>query len=190
MVIGKISQGYNVPSTVLKIIDKKEKLSILDMCTGSGIIAISIAKYTKNNRIYAVDISNKALEIAKKNAINNNVDKRIEFIASNMFEKLNSNNKFDIIVSNPPYIETEVIPTLESQVQKEPKIALDGGIDGLDFYRDILVNSKKYLKDNGTICLEIGYNQKKSVSDLLKKEYSNIYCKKDLAGNDRVIVAM
>ncbi len=175
---------------VLKIIDKKEKLSILDMCTGSGIIAISIAKYTKNNRIYAVDISNKALEIAKKNAINNNVDKRIEFIASNMFEKLNSNNKFDIIVSNPPYIETEVIPTLESQVQKEPKIALDGGIDGLDFYRDILVNSKKYLKDNGTICLEIGYNQKKSVSDLLKKEYSNIYCKKDLAGNDRVIVAM
>lgn len=175
---------------VLKIIGKKENLSILDMCTGSGIIAVSIAKYTGNNKIYAVDISNKALEIAKKNALINEVDKKIEFICSDMFENIDSNKKFDIIVSNPPYIETEVIPTLQEQVQKEPKIALDGGIDGLDFYKEILIKSKKYLKENGAICLEIGYNQKKAVMDLFKQEYKNVYCKKDLSENDRVIVAM
>ena len=149
---------------VLKLIDKKEDLLIFD-------------------------ISNKALEIAKKNAIKNGVEKKIDFICSNMFEKLDSNNKFDIIISNPPYIETDIIPTLQKEVQKEPILALDGGKDGLDFYRNILINSKKYLKKNGTICLEIGYNQKESVMNLFKSEYKNIYCKKDLSGNDRVIVA-
>lgn len=173
---------------VLNLIGKQENLSLLDMCTGSGAIAVSIAKNTNNCKVYAVDISNTALEVAKKNAIKNGVDEKIEFINSNMFEKLDINKKFDIIVSNPPYIETDTIKQLEIQVQNEPKIALDGGLDGLDFYRNILANSKKYLKENGTIAMEIGYNQGKSVIDLFKTQYKNIYCKKDLAGNDRVIV--
>lgn len=173
---------------VLNLIGKQESLSVLDMCTGSGAIAVSIAKNTNNCKVYAVDISNTALEVAKKNAIRNEVDEKIEFINSNMFEKLDINKKFDIIVSNPPYIETDIIKQLDIQVQNEPKIALDGGFDGLDFYRNILANSKKYLKENGTIAMEIGYNQGKSVTDLFKTQYENVYCKKDLSGNDRVIV--
>lgn len=173
---------------VLNLIGKQESLSVLDMCTGSGAIAVSIAKNTNNCKVYAVDISNTALEVAKKNAIRNEVDEKIEFINSNMFEKLDINKKFDIIVSNPPYIETDIIKQLDIQVQNEPKIALDGGFDGLDFYRNILANSKKYLKENGTVAMEIGYNQGESVTDLFKTQYENVYCKKDLSGNDRVIV--
>ncbi len=173
---------------VLNIINKREKLTIIDMCTGSGVIAVSIAKYTENNKIHAVDISTKALEVAKKNAIKNKVNEKIKFIKSNMFENIDSNEKFDIIVSNPPYIQTDVIRNLDKQVQKEPHIALDGGIDGLDFYRDLLINSKKYLKENGIICMEIGYNQKEAVTNLFKQQYKNVYCKQDLEGNDRVII--
>lgn len=173
---------------VLNLIGKQENLSVLDMCTGSGAIAVSIAKNTNNCKVYAVDISKSALEVAKKNAIKNEVYEKIEFINSNMFENIDINKKFDIIVSNPPYIETKTIDTLDVQVQNEPKIALDGGLDGLDFYRDILKNSKKYLKENGIIAMEIGYNQGKSVTDLFKTQYENVYCKKDLAGNDRVVV--
>lgn len=173
---------------VLNLIGKQENLKIIDICTGSGAIAVSIAKNTNNCKVYAVDISSGALEVAKKNAVKNGVDKKINFIISNMFEQINCNEKFDIIISNPPYIETKTISTLSIQVQKEPKIALDGGVDGLDFYRNILMNSKKYLKENGTIAMEIGYNQKKAVTDLFKNQYKNVYCKKDLSGNDRVII--
>ena len=171
----------------LEIIGDKP-LRVADLCSGSGAIAISLAKYTENNKIYAADISSKALEVAKKNAIKNGVDEKIEFINSNMFENVNDNEKFDVIVSNPPYIESEVVLTLDKQVQHEPKIALDGGADGLDFYRELLESSKKYLKENGIIAMEIGYNQKEAVTNLFKTEYKNVYCKKDLAGNDRVIV--
>lgn len=171
----------------LKIINENKYNTVIDMCTGSGAIAISIAKYSDISKIYAVDISNNALEIAKKNALNNGVSERIEFIKSDMFENIDE-IKFDMIVSNPPYIETEVIKTLEKQVQKEPKIALDGGNDGLDFYRRLLISSEKYLNTTGTICMEIGYNQKKPVTEIFKTKFKNIFCKKDLAENDRVIV--
>lgn len=173
---------------VLNIIGKRENLEVLDMCTGSGAIAVSIAKNTNNCEVYAVDISSGALEVAKKNAIKNGVDKKINFVNSNMFEKIDSNKQYDIIVSNPPYIETDTIATLDIQVQKEPKIALDGGFDGLDFYRNLLMNSKKYLKENGVIAMEIGYNQGKAVTNLFRTQYKNVYCKRDLTGNDRVIV--
>lgn len=173
---------------VLSIVESGENLEVLDMCTGSGAIAVSIAKNTNNCKVFAVDISEGALEVAKKNAIKNGVDKKINFINSNMFEKIDENKRFDIIVSNPPYIETATLSTLDIQVQNEPKIALDGGTDGLDFYRNLLINSKKYLKKNGVIAMEIGYNQKEAVTNLFKAEYKDVYCKKDLSGNDRVIV--
>lgn len=173
---------------VLKIIDNKENLDIIDMCTGSGAIAISIAKYAPNNNIYAIDISTSALDVAKRNAEKNNVNKEIQFINSNMFQNLKINIKADIIVSNPPYIETETIKTLDKQVQNEPKIALDGGNDGLNFYRNILENSKLYLKENGIILMEIGYNQKQTVTNLFKTQFKQVNCIKDLSGNDRVII--
>ena len=114
---------------------------------------------------------------------------QITFLKSDMFENL-TNEKFDIIVSNPPYIKKEVIRELENQVQKEPHIALDGGIDGLDFYRDIIKNSYKYLKYEGYLCLEIGFDQKNDVIDLIEKEekFSNTYSKKDLFDNDRIVI--
>lgn len=174
-----IRKAENIPNPV-----------ILDLCTGSGAIAVSLAKYIKNVHICAIDISSKALEIAKKNAELNGVKNNIEFIESNLFDKIKE-RKFDIIVSNPPYIETETIKTLSKEVQSEPKIALDGGKDGLDFYRKIADSGSKYLNRQGYICLEIGYNQRIAVRQILenKKRYVNINCIKDLCGNDRVITA-
>jgi len=176
---------------VEEVIDKfknyKEELKILDLCTGSGCIAVSIAKYIKNAEVFASDISDKALEIAKLNAKENHV--KINFIESDLFENILEND-FDIIVSNPPYIETKIVETLEEEVKKEPILALDGGKDGLDFYRKIVLQANQYLKENGILALEIGYNQKEEVIKLLEKQnYKEIYCKKDLAGNDRVIIS-
>ena len=171
---------------------KNENIRILDLCTGSGAIAVSIENYALDRniiKIYASDISAEALEIARKNAILNNEETNIRFIKSNMFE--NINDKFDIIVSNPPYIETQTIANLSKEVQNEPRIALDGGADGLAFYRIIAKEAKKYLNRNGWILFEIGYNQKEAVSNLLQEEkHENITCIKDLNGNDRVIMAM
>ncbi len=166
--------------------EKNGKAKILDLCTGSGIIAISLAKYLPNCEIIATDISNKALEVAKKNQLNNKVS-NIRWIHSNLFSKIYE--KFDIIVSNPPYIKKDVINELEEEVKKEPIIALDGGEDGLKFYKEILENAKNYLNKNGAIFLEIGYDQKKEVIDIVKKYYGNvkIECKKDLQNKDRMI---
>lgn len=175
---------------VINITKKNQNVRILDMCTGSGAVAIALAKYIKNSKIYAIDISKNAIQIAKKNAKQNNVYEKITFLESNMFEKI-PNIKFDIIVSNPPYIERDIIENLSTQVKYEPLIALDGGIDGLDFYKIISDNAYKILNKNGNLCLEIGYNQKQSVTEILSKtnKYKEIYCKKDLGNNDRVIIA-
>ena len=174
----------------IKLAKKINNPKILDLCTGSGVIGISIAKYVENTKVIATDISKPALEIAKKNAELNGVKNNIEFIESNLFAKL-KDKKFDIIVSNPPYIETNLIKNLPKDVQKEPKIALDGGKDGLDFYRKIADKAYEFLNRQGYICLEIGYNQKINVEKILqsKKRYINIYSKKDLCENDRIIVA-
>ena len=119
----------------------------------------------------------------------NGVLNNIEFIESNLFNKI-KDQKFDIIVSNPPYIATEEINTLPKDVQQEPKLALDGGKDGLDFYRKISENAFKFLNRQGFLCLEIGYNQKRDVIQIIEaqKRYVNTYSKKDLCQNDRVIV--
>ena len=174
---------------VINIAKKTNGKKILDLCTGSGAIAISLAKYIPDSQITAIDISPNALMVAKKNAKINEVEERITFIKSDLFSKI-KNQKFDIIVSNPPYIKKEDIKKLDREVQKEPIIALDGGIDGLDFYKIIAKNSYFYLKYGGYLALEIGYDEKESVIDIIEKEnqYINTYSKKDLYGNDRIVV--
>lgn len=169
---------------------KEKKCEILDLCTGSGAIAISLAKYINESNIVASDISMKALQIAKLNAEKNLVRKKIEFIESDMFNKIYKDD-FDIIVSNPPYIKTKIIEKLDKQVKNEPYIALDGGADGLKFYKIIIENAYKYIKNEGKVFLEIGYDQKNELINLFKENnhYENIYSKKDLGGNDRIIVA-
>lgn len=176
-----------VVEEAIDIINRNKLSKVLDMCTGSGILAISIAKYTDASKITAVDISEKALEVAEKNAISNDVNTKIKFIKSDMFK--NISEKFDLIISNPPYIRTDVIKTLSEEVKNEPILALDGGIKGLDFYNIIAENAKKYLNENGYLVLEIGYDQKTEVVNLLEaQEYSEIRVIKDMGGNDRVIV--
>lgn len=171
---------------VINISKKIEKPKILDLCTGSGAIAVAVKKHAKNTNIIASDISSKALEVAKVNAKNNNVE--IQFIQSDLFN--NIDNKFDIIVSNPPYIRTEVINELSLEVQNEPHIALNGGQEGLDFYRNIVNNAYKYLDRDGYLALEIGYDQKQDVVKIIESShsYKEIYSKKDLAGNDRIVI--
>ena len=162
---------------------ESSKLKILDLCTGSGAIAISIKKNTTNTEIYASDISENALEVATKNAKKILKDEnKIKFIQSDMFK--NINEKFDMVVSNPPYIRTDEIKYLARDVQNEPTLALDGGKDGLDFYRIIRENIDKYLNFNGYLLMEIGYDQMDEVLEL----FENSYCIKDYAGNDRVVI--
>lgn len=166
-----------------KKFDKKVK--ILDICTGSGAIAVSLRK-NLNATICASDVSYEALDIARKNAVINNVE--VSFIESDMFE--NISEKFDIIVSNPPYIESDVIQKLSEEVKNEPLLALDGGKDGLNFYRILAENANKYLESGGILAIEIGYNQKDSVVKILEEYgWKNIYSKKDFGNNDRIVVA-
>ncbi len=174
---------------VIRIAEKIKAKKILDLCTGSGAIAVSLAKYIENSQITATDISQKALAIAEKNAKNNGVDKQIAFLSSDLLKNI-PKEKYDIMVSNPPYIQRELLKNLDDEVQKEPQIALDGGWDGLDFYRKIIKQADEYLKYGGYLCLEIGYDQKIDVIDLIEQEekYTNTYGKKDLYGNDRVII--
>lgn len=172
---------------VIKIIRKENRdLKILDLCTGSGAIGVCLAK-ENNTSVTASDISAKALEVAKRNCTMNNV--KMNLVQSDLFEKI-TDGEFDIIVSNPPYIETKVIDTLSREVKAEPRIALDGGEDGLDFYKKIAKDSNRFLSTNGYLIVEIGYNQKDSVIKIFEENgYTNIYAIKDLGKNDRVIVA-
>lgn len=172
---------------VIEIAEKMEKPKVLDLCTGSGAIAISIAKNVSSAEVWAIDISEKALEVAKKNA--NNLQAKVKFKKSNLFNNIHK-TKFDIIVSNPPYIKKADIKLLSNEVQKEPEIALDGGYDGLDFYRKIASQAIDYLKFGSYLCFEIGFDQQEDVTEIIKdtKHYNSTYCKKDLFGNDRIII--
>lgn len=168
---------------------RKENIKILDICTGSGAIGISLAKNLDNAYITMSDISTQALQIAEQNSKKYIESSKTEFIKSNMFE--NITNKYDIIVSNPPYIKNTIIETLPKNVQKEPLIALLGGEDGLDFYKILANQAHKFLNNEGYLCMEIGYDQKEDVINILNatNKYKEIYSKKDLSDNDRIVIA-
>ena len=162
--------------------DINENSEVLDLCTGSGAIAIAVKKST-NAKVTAVDISDKAIELAKSNARKNNAE--IEFVLSDMFDGIGE-RKFDVIISNPPYIRSDDIQTLDKEVKSfEPILALDGGNDGLDYYRKIFQNASKYLKNCGVLYLECGINQAQEIADMFNGYETEII--KDINGIDRII---
>lgn len=165
----------------------KEAFTGLDIGVGSGCISISLAHYSKNSLMRGIDISRDAVAIANRNAKSNNVDDRVCFEVADVYS-YQPYGKYDLVVSNPPYIETDIIKTLDNNVKSyEPYIALDGGKDGLDFYRYIIKTAPKFLKANGMLAFEIGYNQSKAVSQLMKECFDDIKVIKDYQGNDRVV---
>ena len=168
---------------------KREALHVLDMCTGSGCLAISLKILSKAPiNMTAVDLSEKALKIAVENAKKHCCE--IEFINSNLFEKLEK-KKFDIIMSNPPYIKSKDIPCLMEEVRDyEPLMALDGEKDGLKFYKEITEKAREYFKAGGILFYEIGCEQTEDVMKILEKNgFMNIQVFQDLTGMDRVIMA-
>lgn len=166
---------------VLKYV--KPGMEVLDMCTGSGCIAVSIAKYAENVQVSAADISVKALEIARENAAANDV--QVNFIESDMFQQITQ--KYDMIISNPPYIKSQVVTTLMPEVRDyEPHLALDGKEDGLYFYRKLAKEAGKFLTPGGMLCLEIGYDQGVDVAQLLQEQgFQQVRVEQDLCGLDR-----
>ncbi len=162
-------------------------MRILDMCSGSGCILLSLLKYSNDCIGVGAELQPEAVALARENAENLGIE--ATFIESDLFGQIEG--KYDLIVSNPPYIESKVIETLDREVREhEPMSALDGGADGLDFYRKITEDARKYLSRGGKIFYEIGYNQAEAVSDILRRNgYIDIVVKKDLAGLDRVVYA-
>lgn len=175
----------------LKFIKNERRYDICDLCCGSGAIGISIAYLKENTNVDLIDYYEIPEKVTKKNIRKHNLDSRTNFIKSDLLkEPISMNKKYDILVSNPPYIKDEVIETLMDDVKKyEPHTALSGGEDGLYFYKKIIDDSNKILKDNGVLAFEIGHDQGKEVSDLMiEKGYKNVRVIKDLAGHDRVVI--
>lgn len=196
----EVTQGVLIPrpdtetivEQALKILntyqDNCRPRMILELGTGSGAIIVSLAKAIPRHLYFAGDISLAALAIAKKNAEIIAEDK-IKFFAGSWFATLSGNSRFDLIISNPPYIPTADIQELEPEIKEfEPMLALDGGIDGIDSYRSILKSAHNYLVPGGIILLEIGYDQKEILQSISGqyKEYESIYFIRDLAGHNRV----
>ena len=190
---------------ISEIKEEKGEARILDLCTGSGCIAISLAarllspaspdkikgltKGAADCKIFASDISEKALSIARENAVINGVADKVAFIKSDLFENIEGG--FDVIVANPPYIAKHELKTLQKEVLKEPILALDGGEDGLDFYRKIFAEAPRYLK-NGSYCImEIGFGQRKAIKEIIdgSKSFKLIDVMEDQYSIDRVILA-
>lgn len=168
-------------------------LEVLDVCTGSGCIAVSLAKLGGYRSVTALDVSGEALAVAKRNADSLLPDYGGVFrlLQSDMFAGLKPDARFDVLVSNPPYIPSRVIDGLEPEVRDyEPRLALDGSADGLKFYRILAAEGKNHLRHGGAVYLEIGWDQSEAVSALLAAEgYSGIRTVKDMAGLDRVVRA-
>lgn len=199
----KVDRGVLVPrpdteilvEKIIEICEKnysaRQRVRVLEIGTGSGAIAISIAHFVKNAVVYAVDIDDVPYETAVENAKNNKLSDRIFFLKGNLFEPINKleEQTFDIIVSNPPYIRTDEIEGLQIEVSTyEPKLALDGGVDGLDFYRRITRESINYIARDGVLAYEIGHDQARDVSELMSSAYHKIEVIKDYGKNDRVLI--
>jgi release factor glutamine methyltransferase len=169
---------------------KNRYTSILDLCTGSGCLALAIAQSFPESSITAVDISEDALHYARNNAELNNIN-NIKFLKGHLFNVLENDISFDFIISNPPYIRSMAIEALQPEIKDwEPVNALDGGDDGMDFYRKIISEARGYLKDNGTIMFELGIDCADSVAVMFEESgYSQITIKKDYAGIERIISA-
>ncbi len=164
---------------------------IIDIGTGSGAISVSLAKYIQKAKIYSLDISDIALEVGKINAEKHKVENQITFLKSDVFSALEeTNTKVHIVVSNPPYIRKKDIENLAIDVKRfEPLSALDGGEDGLYFYRKITKESRKYLRENGSLAFEVGHDQAMDVKNILiENAFKNIKILKDLSGIDRVVI--
>ncbi|MEG0872842.1 MAG: peptide chain release factor N(5)-glutamine methyltransferase [Clostridia bacterium] len=177
--------------SAIECINDKRLETMIDMCCGSGCIGISIANNSNIKKVFLADISKDAIDISKKNIVLNGDLENVFVLQSDLFDIfMKSDKKYDIIVSNPPYIPTNDIKTLSKEVQNEPKIALDGGKNGLDIYKKIFEQARYVLKDNGYLLLEIGYDQALDISNIvsLYKEYEVLKVKKDLSLNDRVII--
>ena len=182
----KIINDGNTQSAEPKNPDSKIK--ILDLCTGSGCVALATAKKIPNSYVFGTDISAKAVRYAKKNSSINKI-KNAKFFCGELFGPVAEFSPFDVIIANPPYIRTSDIQNLQPEIKDwEPANALDGGEDGLKFYREILSNVKKYLSKNGSVLLEIGYGQSSDVCKIVKENgFKNISVVKDFSEIDRVI---
>lgn len=201
-----VEEGILIPRADTEILVEKvidiyknnyhpDMVKIIDIGTGSGAIAVSLAKYIDNCIITAIDICPDALRVAAKNANKHGVENKITFYLGNLFEPIDRQDEYgiyDFIISNPPYIPKSEIETLGGNVKDyEPHLALDGGRDGLDFYREITFKARDYLKESGWLLFEIGHNQGKDVSEILNiNGFKNIGVLRDLAGLDRVAVGV
>jgi len=175
-----------VQYAVEKLSSLKGEVTFADIGTGSGAICVSILKYVKNANAVTVDISQAAINCAKFNAEKFGVDDRLKFYVGNLFKPLRG-QKFHAIISNPPYIPTSDLATLQDEVKREPSIALDGGDDGLNFYRRIVDAAPNFLCKGGFLAVEIGINQAQDVKNLFEKNFTDIKILKDLAGIERML---
>jgi release factor glutamine methyltransferase len=166
------------------------KPRLLDLGTGSGVIAVTLAAELEGASVVALDISDEALKVARKNAADLGVSERIEFRHSDFFRALQDDEKFDLILSNPPYISEPEYPTLQKEVLHDPKIAMLGGADGLDVVRVIVAEAPRFLAGGGRIMFEVGYDQAEAVARLTEVDsrYRTFSYLKDLTGVDRVII--
>lgn len=179
------SDTETLVETVLDIIGKRK--NVIDICSGSGCIGVSLANYNKDITVTLADISDKALEVSEKNIRRHNLTERVKTVKLDILKEY-PEGKYDVIISNPPYIESSVIQDLMTEVRDfEPRLALDGGEDGLTFYRRIADIAPQILNKGGIIVLEIGYNQGNDVKALLERDFFNVQIIKDLCGNDRVV---
>ena len=174
---------------------KRKEWDILDLCTGSGAIGVSLARIANKVNVTCSDISEGAIKVAKENAQKHGVAKSVKFEQGDLFKPFSKHfrkQKFDMIISNPPYIKSSVIPTLQKEVcEHEPLSALDGGESGLDFYEKIVSGVGSHLRKSGVLLLEIGHDQGEAVSGLLSRngEFTSIRVLKDLANRDRIVFA-